>query len=72
MANETGQTADSAGVTSSSKAENGGTNLGDTNVGAAVSKPEGGKRVCRARVSAPPPAPRTWRDAQAPVTRMSA
>ncbi len=43
MADETGQTADSAGITSSSKAETGGTNLSDKNAGAAASQPEGAK-----------------------------
>jgi hypothetical protein len=40
MADETGQTADSAGVTSSSKADTGGADLGDKDVAAPVSKPE--------------------------------
>jgi hypothetical protein len=43
MADETGQTADSAGVTSSSKAEGAGADLGDKDVAAPVSKPEAAK-----------------------------
>ena len=43
MADETGQTAGSAGVTSSSKAEAGGADLGDKDVAAPVSKPEAAK-----------------------------
>jgi hypothetical protein len=43
MANETGQTAESTGVTSSSKAEGGGADLGDKDVAAPVSKPEATK-----------------------------